>query len=848
MGEEFYMLKEQELFKILDSSENGLTNSQVKEKKEKFGENLIREKDKKTKIKIFLSQFKSPLVLILIFATLIAFFLGELTDAFIILGIILINSLLDFYQEFRSEKALEALKKYLTFQSKVLRDNKKIEIDDKDLVPGDLVFLNIGDVVPADIRIIESQELYANESVITGESYPVKKYAHELSDKNLPLTRQSNMLFMGSVVSSGLCRGIVVLTGEKTEFGKTALILSSKEPPSSFQKGISNFGKSLLKIVFLLTALVFAVNFFLGKGLFDSLLFAMALGVGITPELLPIIITISMSHAALKMAQKSVIVKKLESIEDLGNMDVLCTDKTGTLTENKVRLEGYFDINKNKSKELLEYAAICNSAILENKTSSGNIIDSAILEFVKKEKMLIQTYKRIEDIEFDHNRKRMSTVVKLGYKNRLLCKGSVLSILDVCTKIKQNGKIVPIASFRDKIMGAFEEISKKGLRVISVAYKEIGQKKEYSKKDETNLIFLGFITISDPPKASTKQSLEKLSRLGVEVKVLTGDNELITEEICKRVGLKIKGKVITGPELEKLNYPNFLKIIEENNIFARVTPEQKYKIVSGLIKNGHITGFLGDGVNDAPSLKIADVGITVDSAVEVAKESSDVILLKKNLGVLAEGALEGRKTFGNSTKYILNTISGNFGNMFTLSISSLYFKFIPMLPSQILLTNFVSDVPLTTISTDNVDPSYLKRPKRWNIKLITKFMIFFGLISSIFDILTMAIVWIFIAPGNPQIFRTVWFTESVLAQIMITFSIRTRDYFWKSKPSRMLVYSAIFGIVLTFLVIFTPLAGLFEFKKYSINILLIILSILVAYFILTEIGKKIFYRYIEKND
>ncbi|MBI3622647.1 magnesium-translocating P-type ATPase [Candidatus Pacearchaeota archaeon] len=848
MGDEYYSLSKLELFKKLDSSEKGLTKSQAEERGREFGKNVLKERDKKTPLKIFFSQFKSPLVLILIFADIISFFLGEITDSLIIMGVILINSVLGFYQVYKSEKALQILKNYITFKAKVLRDREKIEIDTKDIVPGDVVYLGIGDIVPADIRVIESQELYANESIITGESFPAKKSDKEISGNKLALTKQSNILFMGSIISNGLCKGIVVSIGEKTEFGKTAMVLSSKEPPSDFQKGISKFSTFLLKLVFFLTAFVFAVNFFLGKGVLSSLLFAVALAVGMTPELLPAIITISISHGAICMAKKSVIVKRLESIEDLGNIDVLCTDKTGTLTENKVSIENYFDVDNIKSKELLEYAAICNSAFFEYKSVRGNIIDSTILEFVKKEKIPIREHERIEDIEFDHNRRRMSSIIKIKNKRIIICKGSPISVLEICSKIKKHGKVVGIKAYKNNAIKTFEELSKKGLRIISVAYKEINAKKDYTINDEKELVFLGFITMSDPPKETTKEAIEKLNMLGVEVKVLTGDNELITKNVCDKVGLKIKGKIITGSMLDSFKESEFLKAINDNNVFTMVTPEQKYKIVSGLIKTGHITGFLGDGINDAPALKAADVGITVESAVDVAKESSDVILFKKNLDVLAEGVIEGRKTFGNSMKYILNTISANFGNMFTLSISSLYFKFIPLLPSQILLTNLVSDVPLATISTDNVDSSYLKKPKRWSIKLISKFMFFFGLISSIFDIATMALIWFIVAPGNVQMFRTVWFTESVLSEILITFSIRTKDSFWKSKPSRLLVYASIFGVALTLIAIFTPLSNLFDFGRNSARILIWISSILICYFTLTEIGKKVFYKYIEKDE
>lgn len=844
----YYSLKKEEVFKKLESSEKGLTTLEANERLKKYGKNIIREKDKRNIFEIFISQFKSAFILILIVATIILFALGEKVEATVIIGIILISSILGFFQEFKSEKALKSLKKYISFKSKVQRNEERKEVEVNDLVPGDVVFLNLGDIVPADLRIIESKDLYANESSITGESYPVKKDSLEIKGENIPLTKQFNMLFMGSEISGGSCKGIVVLTGENTEFGKTANILSSKEPQSDFQKGISSFGTLLTKIVFVMAIFVFASNILLGKGVFSSFLFAIALAVGVTPELLPVIMTISMSNGAMKMAEKKVIIKKLVSIEDLGNMDVLCTDKTGTLTENKISINDYFDINGNKDQQIIKYSLICNSIISSKDKFSNNTLDKTIVEYADSKGIKYPDYERIEDIEFDYKRKRMSSVVEINGKRILICKGNTLSLLDVCSKIKYNDRIISINSSRKWIKEKFEELSKEGLRVISIAYQKVEVKKDYTIKDEKNLIFLGFLAFIDPPKKDVEEIIKKLDSLGIKVKILTGDNELVTEEICKKVGFNINGKILCGEDLEKMNEEEFLKAIEENNVFARIIPEQKSKIVSGLIKNKHITGFLGDGINDAAAIKIADVGITVDSAVDIAKENADVIILKKGLGVIAEGVLEGRKTFGNSTKYILNTISANFGNMFTLSISSLYFKFVPLLPSQILLVNFISGVPIITISSDNVDKSYLKRPKKWRIQMIRKFMIFFGIISSIFDIITMIVVWFFVAPGNPMMFRTVWFSESVLSEIFINFSLRTKEPFWKSKPSKLLVIASLIGIALTLFVLFSSLSRFFEFGKLNLISLLIVGAILISYFILVEFGKKFFYSKISKED
>ncbi|MBU0907670.1 MAG: magnesium-translocating P-type ATPase [Nanoarchaeota archaeon] len=842
MDEVFYSSKESEVLHKLGSSEKGLSSVEAERRLDEYGPNEIPEKGKRSVLAIFFSQFSSPLILILIFASIVAGFLREITNAAIILGIILVNASLGFYQEYKSEKALKKLKKYITFKAQVLRDGKKIEVYAKDLVPGDIVTLNIGDIVPADMRLLYSQELLVNESAITGESLPIEKRCGLIDVKKAAVSQMSNSLFMGSTIAGGAGRGVVVSTGRNTEFGKTASVLSVKEPPSDFQKGIGRFGGFLLKLIFFLSLFVFAVNAFFGKGWLDSFLFALALAVGITPELLPIIVTISLSSGAIHMAKKKVIVKKLASIEDLGNVDVLCVDKTGTLTENKVSVESYLDIEGKPKKEIMEFALNCNNAVVEEASINGNAIDVAICEYALKNKIGVEKFKRLDEIEFDFNRRRMSVVVQKNREKILISKGEPLAILKVCDRASYNGRVVPIKDHAGKIQSDFQNMGRQGLRVIAVAYKKAGSKKNYSEKDEESMIFAGFVVFSDPLKESVKDSLRRIKNLGVEIKVLTGDNELVTEKICKEAELNIKGKIVLGSEVEDLDDRELERIVEANNVFARVTPEQKFRIVSALNRTGHIVGFLGDGINDCPGLKVADVGISVDSATDVAKESADVILLDKSLAVVADGITEGRKTFGNITKYILNTISANFGNMFTLAAASLYFQFIPLLPAQILLLNFISDVPLTAISTDKVDESYLHRPKRWNINMISRFMVFFGVVSMIFDFITIALIWFVISPNNPDVFRTVWFTESVLSEMIIIFSLRTEKPFWKSRPSKMLVWTTILGILMTLVVLYiAPVAGLFELGSVSLPVFGILILLLVFYLFMCEIGKRIFY-------
>jgi len=831
----------EELFKRYGTSEKGLSHDDATKRIGAYGHNEIAAKDKRGKLSIFTSQLTSPLVVILVVASVIAGFLGDPTDMAIIIAIILINAVLGFYQEFKSERALAELKKYISFKAKVIRDGRETEIDVRDLVPGDITILEIGDIVPADIRLIDVHELATDESAITGESFPVNKSAGPLELKNSLPSQQANMAFMGTVISNGVGKGIVVATREKTEFGRTANILSAREPPTDFQTNIKKFGRFLIKVILILTILVFASNALLGKGVIESSLFALALAVGITPELLPIIITISLSSGAMRLAKKRVIVKRLVAIEGLGNMDILCTDKTGTLTENKITLEGYINAAGQKSDTALRYALLCNSVILEKGRAEGNVIDAAIWKHADAKKELLSGYKKIEEVEFEYVRRRMGVIVEKDEKRIYICKGAPESIFAICDFVEEGSTKVPIGARAKELEKRFEELSTRGFRVIAVASKDIERKEDYTEADETGLTFNGLLYFLDPPKGTTLSAIKSFKNLGVELKLLTGDNELVTREVCKEVGLDVKGQIILGSELEKMDEEQFAKAIFENNIFARVVPEQKFKIVEGLTKQGHIVGFLGDGVNDAPALKMADVGITVDSAVDVAKDSADIILLQKGLMVIAEGIKEGRRTFGNIMKYILNTISANFGNMFTLTISSFALPFIPLLPSQILLNNLISDGPLMTISTDRVDEDYLHKPKKWNIRAISHFMVFFGLISTVFDLVTMAVMWILTA-GNVALFRTAWFLESVLSEIVITFVIRTRRSFWKSRPSKMLIYSSIIGIMLSISIIYLPFGSLFEFEGLSLPMLVITALILLAYFMLAEMTKKIFYK------
>ncbi len=825
-----------EVFAQYKTNEKGLTESESEKRRQEYGLNSLEDKTQRHGFRIFVSQFTSPLVLLLIGAASVAYFVGEKIDASVILAIILLNSLLGFFQEYKAERALRALKKLVTIRAKVMRDGNIKEIDAKNLVPGDIVQLNIGDIIPADIRLIRVDDFTADESALTGESVPVLKKIQPIDAQKNIAQDLSNMAFMGTSVSSGLSEGVVVGTGEKTFLGETATFLNQKNPETDFQKSIREFGNFLLKITFAMTIFILIANAALQKPFFDSLLFAIALAVGITPEMLPILMTITLSRGAMRMAKKNVITKTLASVEDFGNIDTLCCDKTGTLTMGKETLFDYRNVDGEKDEGLILYGLLCNSGKAGTSQSAyRNDIDKAIGESKEAKSFVAQAseYGLLDANEFDFERRRMSVIVERQGQKTFITKGGAEAILDVCTMT---------ATVKEKMKNQVEKYEAMGYRVIAIAKKTTTLTKS-DKHEEKDLTLLGFLMFLDPPKEGVKESLVLFQKLGVAIKIISGDSAIITRKICHEVGLEIvNNKVISGDELSALSAKEFERICRTHNVFARVTPEQKYKIVELHNKDGHVVGFLGDGINDAPALKAADVGISVDSGSGIAKEAADIILLEKSLSVLAEGIVEGRKIFSNITKYILNTISANFGNMFTVAASSLFLKFIPLLPSQILLNNFLSDIPLLTIGSDHVDAELLKKPKRWNIKFISRFMLVFGLISSFFD-LALILPLIFIMKVSPALLQTAWFVESALSEMLITFAIRTRLAFWKSRPSQELIITSIFAATLTVAIPFFWFGKeWFDFVKMPMGILGYIVLLLAAYFLAAEFAKHIFYK------
>lgn len=827
-----------ELLIRLNTSQSGLTSKEVEKRRQIYGPNELAKKKKRTGIVEFFLHIANPLIIILLLAGLISFFLGERIDAAIIFLIVLLSVFLDVYQESKAEQAAEKLKEKVTTTATVLRDGAKKEVKLSQIVPGDITYLSAGDMVPADARVINAKDLFLDQSALTGESFPVEKTLAPLTAKEATLTEWDNCLFLGTSVVSGTGTAVVVKTGNLTEYGKIAKRLAAREPETEFERGLKRFSFLITEVTFLLVLFVFLINAAFKRDPFESLLFAVALAVGLTPELLPMILSVNLSRGALVMSKKGVIVKRLASIQNFGNMDVLCTDKTGTLTENKIALILHVDLEGNNDEKVLLYSFL-NSYF---ETGLKSPLDDAILRYKDIE---VSSYGKVDEVPFDFTRRRVSVVVERERQRFMIAKGAPEEIVRICSYCELGDKVSDLTSeLEKKIEKKYYDLSSEGLRVLGVSYKKLRvEKQTYTINDENDMVFLGFVAFMDPPKETAKESLQLLGKAGVELKILTGDNELVTRKACEHLGFEIKG-VVLGSEISQMNSDALTRVVEETNIFARVSPAQKDRIMNALKSNGHVVGFLGDGINDAPSLKTGDVGVSVDNAVDVAKESADIILLQKDLTVLQQGVLEGRKTFGNTMKYVMMGISSNFGNMFSAAGASLFLNFLPMLPKQILLNNLMYDVSELTIPTDNVDEEYIEKPKRMDASYIRNFMIYFGLMSSVFDFLTFYVMLnVFNAWNNAPLFQTAWFIESLCTQTLVIFAIRTRrSPFFKSKPSNALLISSLSVVAFAIILPLTPIRDLFQFAEPPISFYIFLILFVAAYLILVESLKRFFFR------
>lgn len=816
-------------FKVTDK---GITTAEAKKRIESYGANRIKPQKQSGTIILLIGQFKSPIILILLAATILSLFLHNFIDAFIILGIVLISGLLGFWQEFSASNAVEKLLAQVQIKAAVLRDGKEQEIPVEDIVPGDTVILNAGDMIPGDCLLIEEKDIFVDEAMLTGETFPVEKNVGILPTETA-LAQRSNSVWMGTHMVSGTAKALVIRTGKNTEFGQVSERLKLKPPETEFERGIRRFGYFLGEVTLVLVVIIFAINVYLQRPVLEAFLFSLALAVGLTPQLLPAIISINLAHGAKKMAEKKVIVKRLASIENFGSMNIICSDKTGTLTEGKVKVESALDVNGDASEKAFLFAYLNASY----QTGFTNPIDEAILDFRKID---LKAYRKHDEIPYDFLRKRLSIAVKQGDSYSLVTKGALSNILEVCSAVElHDGSVVNVESMQKQIQEHFEAFSNEGFRTIGIAYKNLSTDSLISKDDEKDMTFLGFLTLFDPPKANIADTVDVLKKLGVSLKIITGDNHLVAASLSKKMGLS-ETKILSGSELHRMSDSALLRKVGSVSVFAEIEPNQKERIIIAMRKAGNVVGYMGDGINDASALHAADVGISVDTAADVAKEAADIVLLEKDLSVLIEGVREGRTTFANTLKYVFMATSANFGNMFSMAGLSLFIPFLPLLPKQILLTNLLTDFPEMTIATDNVDDEMINYPRRWDIKAIRKFMITFGLVSSVFDYLTFGLL-LMLLHANEREFRTGWFLESVISASVIVLVIRSRKPFFRSKPGKYLLIATLSIALVTIILPFTPLGTVLGFKPLSLTTYLLLMLIVVFYIVVAEITKRIFY-------
>ena len=791
----------------------GLTSKEANILLKTYGKNEVVAREKQSAFETFLSEFKSPLIILLLFATVVSLISGSYVSAILILAIILASSIIDFSISYKSQKTVEMLLAKVAPEANVKRDGVVVRIPVADLVPGDYIVIKAGDMVSADALIIEGDSLFINESSLTGESLPVEK----------PVGKK---IYLGSGVVTGYGLARVTETGKRTKFANIVLLLSSKEVASEFERGIKSFSFLIMKAVVFMAVIVFLINAITKGNITESLLFALALAVGITPELLPMIIALNISRASIRMSHKGVLIKKLSVIENFGSMNILCTDKTGTLTEDKIAIVKYLDIDGNDSLEVLRLGFV-NSYF---HTTTKTPLDKAITDY---KDFNISEYEKISEVPFDFERRRESIVFSHKDGHILISKGAPEYIIQV-SKIDNVSK--------EKANNLFNALSQEGYRVLAVGVKTIAEKKDsYGRNDEYDLTLAGFIAFFDPPKKDVREVLGELKAKGITIKIITGDHPLVALHIAKEVGLDT-AHIIENSEIDLLSDEELKIKARQISIFARATPAQKNRIIQALQASGNVVGYMGDGINDAPALRMADVGISINTAVDVAKEAADIILIKKSFRELIDGVIEGRKTFANTMKYIYMAVSSNFGNMISMTISSVFLPFLPMTAVQILLNNLLYESSQFSLSYDNVEPEYLNKPKPWNIGIIKKFMLTFGLTSTVFDLITFFMLFK-VFSLNASGFQTGWFIESFITQSLVIFLIRSNKSFFKLEPANKIVVISMFSAIIVALSIaLSSLGHYFGFSPLPPIILFVIVGIDICYFITVELVKKVFYR------
>jgi len=830
----------------LNTRREGLTLPEVKEHLEQYGRNEVAREKKRTWLTRLWENVKNPLVILLVILGVISYFTQDVTGAIIILIMVLLGIVLRFFQESRADHAAEELAAMVSTTATVIREGKRQEIPLQELVPGDIVTLSAGDMVPADVRLLTSRDLFLNQSALTGESLPTEKLAGAVCEANANPFEMATLCFLGTNVESGTGTAVVVQTGSGTYFGSLASSISGQRIQTSFDKGVNQFTWLMISFMVIMVPLVFLFNGLSKHNWLEAFLFALAVAVGLTPEMLPMIVTVNLSKGAISMSKKKVIVKRLNAIQNFGAMDVLCTDKTGTITEGRIVLEKHVDVKGNPSQHVLNYGYM-NSYY---QTGLKNLMDEAILQHVdlNDDLQVDELYRKIDELPFDFQRKRMSVIVEDDkHQHILICKGAVEEIMALSTHVEVNGEVLEVTLEHDQHRRArVRDLNAEGYRVIALAYRIFPANSDtphYSVADESNLTLLGYMAFLDPPKISAPEALGKLKDHSVAVKILTGDNDAVTVCICKQVGIPVE-HVLLGSDVEGMSDAQLAEAAETISVFAKLSPSHKERIIRALQSKGHVVGFLGDGINDAPALKAADVGISVNSAVDIAKESSDIILLESSLLVLEEGVMEGRRVFGNIIKYIRMAASSNFGNMFSVLGASIFLPFVPMLPIQVLTNNLLYDFSQTAIPTDEVDAEWVKVPRKWAISELRRFIVFIGPISSIFDYATyFLMLYVFNCWANPALFHTGWFIESIFTQTLIIHVIRTNKIpFIQSRASKALMFTSLAIVAVAACLPYSPLSGALGLVPLPAIYWLYLLGMLVCYIFLTQVVKTWFVR------
>ncbi len=835
----FWTQSPKDLLRALGSSNLGIEPATAEQRLGDLGPNLIREQHSTGMVALFAKQFASPLVLILLFGALVSFWVGDTSDALIIFVIVCGSALLSFSQEARASRAVEALRSRLALTSRVIRGGAETTVPAAKLVPGDIVLLSAGNLVPADGLILEATDFLVTQAALTGESLPVEKRPGAVP-ATAPISACTNAVFMGSSVRSGTARILIVRTGSSTEFGAIAKRLEQAEPETDFERGVRHFGTMLLRVMFLIVTFVLAINQLLGRPFVESMLFAVALAVGLSPELLPAIVTVTLSAGARQLAGGGVIIRRLEALENFGSMTVLCTDKTGTITTGEVALADATD-PAGQSSAGVKRLAFLNAAL---ETGIANPLDAALVAAGSSAKLDTGGITKVDEIPYDFRRRRLTIVLEEAGERLLVTKGAFAEVAAICSSVAEGtGATTLTAEKREQLERFFSAKGQDGFRVLALATKTVAPQADYTLADEKDLVFAGFLLFLDPPKESAAQALRNLRHAGIVTKVISGDNRHITAHVAKSVGFDADA-MLTGEQLATMSDEALWHRAPRTDLFVEIEPQQKERIVRALQHAGHAVGYIGDGINDAPALRAADIGISVEGAVDVARESADIVLLKPDLEVLCQGVENGRRTFANTLKYVSIAISSNFGNMVSMAVATPILPFLPLLPKQILLNNFLADLPALAISTDRVDPERLRQPQRWDVGFVRRFMIIFGLGSSVFDFITFGVLLKIFHAGE-LLFHTGWFTVSLITQMVVVLVLRTRRLAVQSRPSTMLMVAmaAVFlaAIALPYV---QPLARDFELVPLSLSQLGSLIGIVIAYLGATELLKHWFYRHL----